>query len=496
LHTGTLAELTFMSDQRKDCDDLRIPILKEDLEIEKRVIETGKVLLEKRVREKPIDIEERLTRDTFEIERITLNQPISEPPEPHWEGDTLVLPIVEEQLVVEKRLVLKEELRVTPRHEERDDKRTVMLREETVSVLREEPKEQEEQNMERVVIGMYDDHSVAKRVASELERAGCDDDDIKVVAGKDDKSGPLDFLKRVFGLERRTYEPYAEGMRRGCSVVSVRTTPATEDQVLAIMEQYNPIDLDTRMEEWRASGWKHDAVETREVDAREAGSAIPVIEEELQVGKREVKRGGVRVYTRVDEKPVEETVRLREEKVHVERHPVDREVNAADVEAFREGVVELTETAEEPVVRKQARVVEEVVVGKDVRERTETIRDKIKKTDVKVEQIAGERRGVDLGASNVDEDAFRDYYSTHYPGQEDAYDSYRRAYTYGNRLASDERYRSVNDWTLMEADARTDWDRESPGTWERFKDAIRYGWERARGGLRDAFTDDERDRVI
>ncbi|HEV2802921.1 MAG TPA: YsnF/AvaK domain-containing protein [Pyrinomonadaceae bacterium] len=115
-------------------------------------------------------------------------------------------------------------------------------------------------------------------------------------------------------------------------------------------------------------------------------TTIPVVEEELQVGKREVERGGVRVESRVEEKPVTEEVQLREERVHVERRPVDRPVTDADA-AFREGTLEVTERAEEPVVSKTARVVEEVVVGKQVEEHTETVRDTVRRTDVDVQEV-------------------------------------------------------------------------------------------------------------
>jgi uncharacterized protein (TIGR02271 family) len=84
---------------------------------------------------------------------------------------------------------------------------------------------------------------------------------------------------------------------------------------------------------------------------------------------------------------VEESVQLREEHVRVQRNPVNRPASEADFNAFKEGTIELTETTEEPVVSKRARVVEEVVVGKDVTERTETVRDTVRKTDVEVEEV-------------------------------------------------------------------------------------------------------------
>jgi uncharacterized protein (TIGR02271 family) len=115
-------------------------------------------------------------------------------------------------------------------------------------------------------------------------------------------------------------------------------------------------------------------------------TTIPVVEEELKVGKREVERGAVRVESKVTETPVEAEVNLREERVRVERRPVDRPVGSAD-NAFKEGTIELTERAEEAVVGKEARVVEEVVVGKEVAERTETVRDTVRRTDVDVKEV-------------------------------------------------------------------------------------------------------------
>jgi uncharacterized protein (TIGR02271 family) len=121
-------------------------------------------------------------------------------------------------------------------------------------------------------------------------------------------------------------------------------------------------------------------------------TTIPVVEEELRVGKREVERGGVRVESHVTETPVEEQVHLREERVHVERRPVDRPAGDAE-NLFREGTLEVSERAEEAVVAKEARVVEEVVVGKEVAERTETIRDTVRRTDVEVEEVEGREGG-------------------------------------------------------------------------------------------------------
>ncbi len=118
-----------------------------------------------------------------------------------------------------------------------------------------------------------------------------------------------------------------------------------------------------------------------------------MMEEQLRVGKRETGRGNVRVRSYVVERPVEEQVRLREERVTVERRPVDRPVEPGEA-AFQERTIEVTETREEPVVDKTARVTGEVVVGKDVKERTETVGDTVRKTEVEVDDTteAGDTR--------------------------------------------------------------------------------------------------------
>lgn len=121
--------------------------------------------------------------------------------------------------------------------------------------------------------------------------------------------------------------------------------------------------------------------------APDGDQTIPIIEENLEVGKKEVETGGVNVRTRIVERPVEERVNLREEHVHVERRPVDRPVSDADIDNFKEGEIEITERAEVPVVDKEARVVEEVSLNKEVEEHDETIRGTVRNTEVDIEKL-------------------------------------------------------------------------------------------------------------
>ena len=112
---------------------------------------------------------------------------------------------------------------------------------------------------------------------------------------------------------------------------------------------------------------------------------IPIAEERLTVGKREVNHGRVRVRSYVVETPVEEQVSLRQERVDVQRRTVDRPVTAADEALFAERTIEATESSEEAVVAKEARVVEEIAVSKTADARVETVRDTVRRTEVEVD---------------------------------------------------------------------------------------------------------------
>jgi uncharacterized protein (TIGR02271 family) len=163
-------------------------------------------------------------------------------------------------------------------------------------------------------------------------------------------------------------------------------------RVEQILEEAGAIDINDRVETWKTSGYTgHDpsaAAFTSDQIARER-ETLEVLEEELRVGKRQVQAGGVRVHRRVSETPVNEQVTLREEHAVVERRPVDRAASPEDLRSFDAGDrdIEIRESREEAVVDKRARVVEEVSIGKEASEHTETINETVRRTDVDVEQI-------------------------------------------------------------------------------------------------------------
>ena len=206
---------------------------------------------------------------------------------------------------------------------------------------------------------------------------------------------------------------------------------------------------------------------------------IPIVEEEIQVGTRQVERGGVRVYSRVTERPVEQEVHLRDEHVTVERRPVNRPATERDLAAFKEGTIEVPETHEELVVAKEARVVEEVVINKDVTERTERVQDTVRRTEVEVEPI-GQESAPRAGDFTGYDREFRSHYDTAFARRGVPYDRWVPAYRYGYDVANDPRYRD-RDWATVETDAQREWEQRHQGTWEEFKEAVRYGWDKVRG---------------
>lgn len=180
-----------------------------------------------------------------------------------------------------------------------------------------------------------------------------------------------------WGVPEEEAQQYAEGVRRGGTLVSARTDDERMAQRAAdIMNGHDVVDIDRAAQAWRAEGW---------TGFKEGEEVFPVAEEELKVGKREAGRGRVRVYSDVKEKPVQQDVSLHEEHARIETRDADRPLHAGE-EPFKEKSIEVTETAEEPVVEKSARVTGEVAVGKDASEHRETVRDTVRGTEVKVER--------------------------------------------------------------------------------------------------------------
>jgi uncharacterized protein (TIGR02271 family) len=264
--------------------------------------------------------------------------------------------------------------------------------------------------MSSTITAMFDNRADAEAAKARLETANVNVEHVHIhdksssgyreqgYSSHEDR-GVWDSIKNAFlpDEDRHTYE---EGLRRGGVLLTADVDDDRVDDAVRVLEDAGSIDIDDRSSQWRSSGWDYSAPaagvgtgaalgavgSTDHVGGNEREEVIPVVEEQLVVGKRDVNRGGVRVRSYVTETPVHEQVRLRNERVNVERRTVDQPLSAADGDAFRERSIDMTATGEEAVVGKTARVVEEVVVSKTAEEHVENIDDTVRKTDVEVER--------------------------------------------------------------------------------------------------------------
>ena len=196
-----------------------------------------------------------------------------------------------------------------------------------------------------------------------------------------------DELTRL-GVPDRDLEHFRDGLAKGGVVLSLEAPESSSDDIERIFHKYSAKKVDeTDLD--RAEPAAFVAPVPRAGALAAEGAVVPVVAEELLVGKREVDRGGVRVFRRTVEEPVSESVSLHEERVVVERRPVDRAVTGSELETG-DRTIELIETAEVPVVSKVARVVEEVRVGVVGSDRTERVEDTVRHTEVELEELPQE----------------------------------------------------------------------------------------------------------
>jgi uncharacterized protein (TIGR02271 family) len=113
-----------------------VPVIAEELAVGRREVETGRVRLTKQVHERQEVVDQPTVTEDVVVERVPVNRVVEAAPAPRQEGDTWVVPVMEEVVVVERRLVLKEEVRITRRRTESHDPQTVTLRSEEVRIDR------------------------------------------------------------------------------------------------------------------------------------------------------------------------------------------------------------------------------------------------------------------------------------------------------------------------------------------------------------------------
>jgi uncharacterized protein (TIGR02271 family) len=269
--------------------------------------------------------------------------------------------------------------------------------------------------MSQTVVGLFETPAEAEKVKQLLVQEGYSPANIRSASNESDgfseaavagttntnsgETGAMASIKNFFHSlttsDSSEQEYYTRGVSAGGALLAVTVADEQVESVASLLETHGARDISEEAAQSAAAPVYGRAGVTA------TGEAIPVLEEELRVGKRQVQRGGVRVYSHLVETPVEEAVQLREEHVRVQRTPVDRPASAADFETFKEGTIELTAMGEEAVIAKQARVVEEVTVGKDVAERTQSVKDTVRHTEVEIEELPAEESQKRKSASKL-----------------------------------------------------------------------------------------------
>jgi stress response protein YsnF len=272
--------------------------------------------------------------------------------------------------------------------------------------------------MSRTITAMFNDRSEAEAAAAQLRQFGTEPKIIDKTStgssssGQESSGGFWSDLKEMFvgNDDRSTYE---EGVRRGQYLLCANVPEDKADRACSVIESAGAVDIEENERKWRSEGWAGSSGSgATGSDSRtsERGNVvdeerIPVIEEQLRVGKREEQRGGARVRSYVEERPVSEQVNLREEHVDVERRQVDKPVSTDALgknDLLQEREVEMRETAERPVVGKEARVKEEVVLQKTATEHSEQVGGTVRSTEVEVDQDG--RGSGDRAAFGFDKD--------------------------------------------------------------------------------------------
>jgi stress response protein YsnF len=229
-----------------------------------------------------------------------------------------------------------------------------------------------------LVVTAYDEREHADQAIDALREEGFGAQEIEVLKGTGDTL-VSELTRRGFGKEDA--RDFAEAAEDGKTLVAAQIPDEKADRAMSIMQRFET------SEENEAGSEK--AV----TKGRGREQTVPIAEEGLSVEKYKVGQGGVRVSSKVKEQPVEESVTLREEHVEAERRPTDRPLKGEEAEAaFEEKTVEMMGSREEAEIRKEARVTGEVALTRETTEREEKVRDKVRSTDVEVEEIKASRK--------------------------------------------------------------------------------------------------------
>jgi len=319
----------------------------------------------------------------------------------------------------------------------------------------------------KTVIALFNDRDEAMRAYNTLQTEGFAKADLDILTNddKDDEPKLANMRKYVPAPDA---DVYLEGVRQGGTIITANVVESAVTRVAEIMSGFNMVNIKKRASEWQIGSANNYTL----TEPGRNSNVLEVVEEELEVGKEEVERGRMRIYSVVKEREVETQVGLRDETITVKRRPVNRSVSL-NQDLFKERSFEMVEVDEIAKVSKTARVVEEVFLDKEVVEKMETIRETLRRQDVEIEEVPAVRSFEDYDTD------FRSFYTKNLANSGVNYEDLRPAYNYGYKLATREPFRS-SPWSTVETDARTIWEGKNPGTWDQNKPVIKYAWEKVR----------------
>ncbi len=259
--------------------------------------------------------------------------------------------------------------------------------------------------MSNTVIGIFRTGEEAQYAANQLKKHGIEAGNIDLSArpaGKDythddeyhNENAITRFFDNLFGddEDEKRKNMYCDVATRNSLLTVHAKSKAEAEKALTALNNAGAIDIEGDYNHYqKATSSEHKDYSLDHYNKyRETGhtgeQSAKVIKEEMHVGKQDTVTGGARLRSYMIEKPVEETVRLRVEHAYVERQPVNRAATEADFANFKEGEISVTEHAERATMSKDAKVVEEVKLGKTTEYQKQTIKDTVRETKVEVEK--------------------------------------------------------------------------------------------------------------
>ena len=353
----------------------------------------------------------------------------------------------------------------------------------------------------KTLVGLYDSHREMKEILSHILRLkDIDQNKIKLYSDTNSRVEGMTYADRDAlrpnsitseltdrGVPRGEAERFAKGVGAGGSLLVLTVADRIAPKVRSILEGgdvevHKEMATPTTQKTIDAPRAQAAPRQARTNKTVEGETRIPIVEEEVRVGKREVNEGGVRVKTEVGERPVQEKVTLKEEHVDIDRKPVNKTISSREAEGMlKGGTLEIDEKHEELVVDKKARVKEEVVVKKQAGTRTETVNETERFTKVDIDRMSGrpEMKKLYVKCQPV----FKKHFEKHYASDGHDWNTFENNYRFGASYAMHDDYRSM-EFDRAEPHLRRNYEeRHGQGTWDRVKNAVRHGYSEFRTRL-------------